>query len=104
PAFLLLLLLSVIPAQAQELTPEQIESLKARLKSIKENLSTHLTVRNTSAGQAFLNAAGDPRPAVELYLNCVKAVDYDRQGRPEADFKAWRAGQEERLRGPAFSA
>ena len=99
---LLLLLLAVLPAQAQELTPEQIESLKARLKSIKENLSTHLTSRNTNASQTFFNAAGDPRAAVDLYLDCVKVVDYDRKGRPEADFRAWKEGQAERLRDPAF--
>ncbi len=101
---LCLLLLASFPAQAQELTPEQIESLKSRLKSLKENLSSHLTTRNTNAGQTFANAANDPRAAVELYLNCVKAVDYDRKGRPESDFKAWKDGQENRLRDPAFVA
>src|SRR5690606_33550344 len=50
------------------------------------------------------NAANDPRAAIELYLNCVKMVEYDRKGRPESDFKAWREGQEGRLRDSAFAA
>jgi len=101
--FLLLALsLSVAPASAVELTVEQIQTLKARLKSIKDNLESHITSRNTSAGQAFVNAANDPRAAVELYVNCVKMVDYDREGRPEADFRAWEDAQGERLRDPVF--
>lgn len=105
PHFALLALalsLAVIPATAEELTVEQIQSLKARLKSLKDNLETHLTSRNVSAGQAFANAAGDPRAAVELYLNCVKMVEYDREGRPEADFRAWRENQADRIKDPQF--
>lgn len=90
------------PATAAELTPEQIQSLKARLQSLKDNLQSHITTRNVSAGQAFATAAGDPRAAVELYLDCIKTVEYDREGRPEADFRAWREGQAERLKDPEF--
>lgn len=91
-----------LPARADSLTAEQIQSLKARLKSIKDNLETHITTRNTSAAQAFAAAANDPRAAAELYLNCVKAVEYDREGRPESDFRAWKDGQGDRLRDPKF--
>ncbi len=88
------------PLLAVDLTPDQIQSLKSRLQSIKDNLATHITTRNTSAAQAFAAAANDPRAAVELYLNCVKMVDYDREGRPESDFRAWKDGQNDRLRDP----
>lgn len=100
----LLVAISITGNAANELTPDQIQSLKARLKSLKENLDTHLTSRNVSAGQAFLNAANDPKAAVELYLNCVKMVDYDRAGRPESDFRAWRDGQADRIKDPEFVA
>lgn len=98
----LALSLIILPSDATELTPEQIQSLKARLKSIKDNLDSHITSRNISAGQAFAAAAADPKQAVELYLNCVKMVDYDREGRPEADFRAWREGQADRIKDPKF--
>ena len=101
--FLLLALCFVAtPTRGLELTPEQIESLKTRLKAIKDNLETHITSRNTTAGQAFVNAASDPKAAVELYINCVKMVEYDREGRPESDFRAWEDGQGDRLRDPVF--
>jgi hypothetical protein len=87
---------------AVDLTPEQIQSLKARLESIRDNLESHLTTRNTTAAQSFAAAANDPRAAVELYLNCVKMVEFDREGRPESDFRGWKDGQAERLRDPEF--
>lgn len=97
-----LLFVAPLRSGAVELTPEQIETLKARLKAIKDNLDAHVSTRNTTAGQAFTNAANDPRAAVELYLNCVKMVDYDREGRPESDFRAWKDSQADRLRDPVF--
>ena len=98
----LVLSLTALTMKGDELTVEQIQSLKARLKSLKDNLSSHITSRNVSAGQAFAAAAADPRAAIELYLNCVKTVEYDREGRPETDFRAWRDGQEDRLKDPQF--
>ena len=104
PIFVLAAALANLPAAGVELTPEQIQSLKARLKSLKDNLDSHITSRNVSAGQAFAAAAADPRAAVELYVNCVKMVEYDREGRPEADFRAWRESQADRLKDPQFVA
>lgn len=98
----LLLALCLSASNAQSLTPEQLASLKVRLESLKTNLDSHLTARNTTAGQAFINAASDPKAAVELYLNCVKMVDFDRAGRPEADFKAWKDNQTKNLSDPKF--
>lgn len=105
PRFFCLILLfamSARPLPAPDLTPENLESLLARVKALKENLEKHVSSRNSGAGQRFLTAANDPKAAVELYLDCVKMVDYDREGRPESDFKAWRDGQADRLRDPQF--
>ncbi len=100
--FAIIACLSLTAANGQSLTPEQIVSLKSRLEALKENLNSHITSRNTSAGQSFLNAAGDPRAAIELYLNCVKMVEYDRTGRPESDFRAWKDNQAKNLGDPKF--
>ncbi len=89
---------------AADLSPENMEALLSRLKALKENLDKHVSTRNTGAGQRFVTAASDPKAAVELYLNCVKEVDYVREGRPESDFKAWEDGQADRLRDPEFVA
>lgn len=102
PLLLALALVGNPTARSSELSPEQLQSLKDKLEALKQNLHTHLNTRNTNASQTFANAAGDPKAAVELYLNCVKAVEYDRQGRPESDFKAWRDGQSDRLRDTKF--
>lgn len=89
-------------AAAGPMTPEEMASLKARLKVMKESLNTHISSRNTSAGQTFMTASADPRAAVELYLNCTKMVDYDRTGRPESDFRAWEDSQKTRITDPKF--
>lgn len=104
PLLVLLLCLSfsIAGAQTPGLTPSQLESLKSRLKALKENLNNHLTTRNTTAAQSFINAATDPRAAVDLYLNCTKMVEFDREGRPESDFRAWEDSQADRIRDPKF--
>ncbi len=101
-AFAMLCGASSGPARATELTPEQIQSLKTRLKSLKDNLSNLITTRHTNAYQAFSSAANDPKAAVELYLSCIKTVNFDREGRPESDFRAWRDNQSDQLRDPKF--
>ena len=105
PVVFLALILSFCNLQnlrAEKLTPEQIESLRAKLKSLKESLDGHLTTRNTSAGSEFVQAANDPRAAVELYLKCYKTVHFDREGLKESDFRAWKEEESDRLRDPAF--
>ncbi|MDA8908637.1 hypothetical protein N9I65_00520 [bacterium] len=95
-----LLFASLFQSQAADLTLEQIESIKKQAEAIKENLDTHLSTRNSSAGERFAAASTDPRAAVALYLDCHKLVNFDREGRPESDFRAWKDGQEDRLKQP----
>lgn len=89
-------------SSAAELTPEQIESLRARLKALKENLDNHLSSRNSGAGQVFAEASGDPKKAMELYLKCQKLVNFDEEGLPESDFRGWKEENEDRMKDPAF--
>ncbi len=101
---ILLLTLSALttPVRSVDLTPEQLESLRARLHAIKETLTTQIKTRNLSAAQIFSQAAANPAQAVDLYLNCVKSVEYTQKGRPESDFRAWKDNQADRLRSPGF--
>ncbi|MEM7602334.1 MAG: hypothetical protein AAF357_13070, partial [Verrucomicrobiota bacterium] len=96
----ILVLALICPARATDLTLEQIESIKIRAKSIQENLDNHLSSRNSSAGARFAAAAADPKAAIALYLDCHKVVNFDREGRPESDFRAWKDVQEDRLKEP----
>ncbi|MEX2580332.1 MAG: hypothetical protein WD342_14835 [Verrucomicrobiales bacterium] len=105
PPFVLVVIcagLSALHAPAQELTPEVVESLKARLQDLKDNLDSHLSKRNIGAGQRFMEAASDPRTAVEEYLQSYKTVHFDRQNLPESDFRAWKSGQSNRLSDDQF--
>lgn len=88
---------------SEDLTPEQIESLKAKIKALKTDLESHLSSRNSGAGQVFADAASDPRKAVELYLKCQKLVLFEQEGRPESDFRVWKENNEDTLRDPAFT-
>lgn len=90
------------PAKAADLTPEQVESLKAKIEALKKSLDSHLSSRNEGAGSRFLAAAADPRAAVELYLECHKTVNFDREGLKESDFRAWKETEADTLRDDAF--
>lgn len=90
-----------LPVPASDLTLEQIESIKKQAEAIRENLDSHLSTRNTTAAERFAAAAGDPRATVALYLDCHKLVDFDREGRPDSDFRAWKDAQENNLKDPA---
>ena len=95
-------LLTVVPSSAADLTPDQIESLRKKLAEIKDNLDGYLSNRNKSARSVFMDASKDPKLALKLYLDCVKKVEYDREGRSESDFRAWKESQEDRLRDKQF--
>jgi len=90
------------PLRAQELSPEQIETIRERAKALRETLTRHLATRNLGAGDTFARAASDPRAAVELYVNSHKLVNYERENRPDADFRAWRDSQSGQLRDSGF--
>jgi len=101
-ALSLVMIFSAPGVRGADLTPEQIESLKARIAALRENLDGHLAERNQGAAEVFLSAAGDPRQALELYLKCYKEVHFDREGRRESDFREWREGESNRLEDDAF--
>ena len=94
--------LALSSATATELTPSQIESIQAKIKSMRETLEGHISSRNSGAGQLFTTAASDPRAALKLYLDCHKVVNFEREGRPESDYRAWEDEQEDRIKNSQF--
>ena len=95
-----LFLLASLPAE--DLTTDNIESIRVKLQQLEENLKNHQSTRNSSAGARFAAAAADPKAAIALYLDCHKIVNYDREGRPESDFRAWKDSQEGKIKSDAF--
>lgn len=96
---ILCLSLACKPLAAEDLTPEQMESLKLQLTKVRENLEGHISNKNKSARSIFLEASGSPRAAVSLYLECYKKVHYEMEGRSETEFRAWKDREDERSRG-----
>jgi len=89
-------------ATADKLSPENIESIRQKLRTLEEDLKSHLSSKNVSAGERFATAAQDPRAAVDLYLKCHKLVRFERENRPDSDYRAWEDDQSDRLRGDRF--
>lgn len=77
-------------AAAQALSASQLDAIEKQLQEIQSSADQRYSALHSSSGDMFLSAAGDPKKAIELYLNCTKEVEYDREGRDEADFRAWR--------------
>lgn len=102
--FVVAVIAALLPFEGKsgDLTPEQVESLKLKLTQVKENLDGHLSNRNQSARSIFMSASSDARAAVNLYLECHKKVDFDMEGRSDADFRAWKDSQEARLKDKNF--
>lgn len=91
-----------VPLSAADLTPEMIESIKAKMERLKEDLDGHVSERNKGAGDVFLSAASDPRKAVELYLKCQEEVNFKRKELSSSDFRQWKDQQGDRLGSPQF--
>lgn len=100
--FALIVCLGANTLPAQSLTPEQIASLKAKLETIKQSLDRNATVRHSTAGEKFLQAAADPKAAVALWENCIKELDFTRKGMRESDFREWRDSAGKRSDDPRF--
>ncbi len=106
PFCICLLIVAIISvpiySRGENLTPEQIESLRLRLSQVKQSLETLSSTKNQGARSAFLAASNDPKLALKLYLDCYKKVNYEMEGRSEADFRAWQEGQEANLKSKDF--
>ncbi|MDF1811670.1 MAG: hypothetical protein P1V20_05635 [Verrucomicrobiales bacterium] len=71
------------------LSETQITKIREQLKILREQNLTGNISKNSSAAQSFRNAASSPKAALELYLKCVKEVDFSRLGKSDSDFREW---------------
>lgn len=88
--------------RSQELTPDQIEKISAQLVAIQKVLTDKASSRNVGAADIFYTASQSGKAALTLYVECYKKVNFELEGRKDADFRSWRDGQEARFRDDAF--
>ncbi|NOX99567.1 MAG: hypothetical protein GXP30_07550, partial [Verrucomicrobia bacterium] len=88
--------------RAQELTPDQIEKISAQLAAIRKVLTDQASSRNKSAADIFLSASQSSKAALTLYVECYKKVNFEREGRKDSDFRAWKDAQDGKFRNDAF--
>lgn len=83
-------------AEKPALNPTQIEAIKKQVKLIRDNLKNASMSRNGSAEQVFRAASSDPKRTLELYLNCIKKLNFDDQEKEDREWREWRDQNEER--------
>ncbi|MCC6882069.1 MAG: hypothetical protein IT576_07955 [Verrucomicrobiales bacterium] len=89
-------------AEPPTLSPELTEKLKSEIERLHDVLTEQSKARRGKASEIFNGAAADAKKAVALYLECHKTIDFDREGRSDAEFREWRDGQDARLKEPVF--
>jgi hypothetical protein len=81
---------------AAPLSPEQIAKILEELSRVETQVTGKRLAGRRNAVEAFRQAAGSDRAALELYYNCIKAVDFDQQGKSSSEFREWRERQADR--------
>ncbi len=90
------------PGRAADLTQEQIANIRKKLETIQSELTSTTSSRNQNAGSVFATAAQSERAAVDLYIQCVKEVNFAREGREDSDFRVWEENQRDNFKDPQF--
>ncbi|MDF1658160.1 MAG: hypothetical protein P1U58_11155 [Verrucomicrobiales bacterium] len=90
-----------LQSRASDLTLEQIESIKKQAEEIEKAIEENSANRNLTAGDRFAAAAASPREAMDLYIDCIELVNYEREGRPGSDFREWREDPRNNLDDPS---
>ena len=99
------LLLTSAPAPATaagELSPQQIEAIRAQLEAMRDELEGKASERNHSAWSVFMNAAQSSKATAELFENCTRIVDFEREGRSDSEFRDWQSEQRDRYKDDGY--
>jgi hypothetical protein len=93
---------SPAPAPAADLSPQQVEAIRAQLEAMRDTLEGKASERNRSAWSVFMSASQDNKAAAELYENCTRIVDFEREGRTDSEFRDWQSGQRDRYKNDGY--
>ena len=96
-SFLFFVTLS-ISGQAQQLSPEQRQSLLGELEKLEETVNEKRLSVRSSAVDAFRAASSSPKAAYDFYLRCHKELKFTRAEARESEYRAWREKQESRMK------
>ena len=89
-------------ADAADLTPEQVAAIRAQLDELKDILEGKASERNRSAWSVFMSASQDAKKAAELHTNCVRIVEFERNGRSDSEFREWQSQQRDRYKDEGY--
>jgi len=95
-------LLMVSPASADMLAPADREALLQKLESMREDANAKVDARLKAAAAAFSAGASSNDAALELYLKCVEKLNFEDQGKKNADFREWKKKEADKLNSPGF--
>ena len=104
PTPLLLAAMLAVPlaAPAADLTPDQIAAIQRQLAALQESLEGQASDRNRSAWSVFLSASQSDKEAAELFENCTRIVEFEREGRDDSEFRNWQDGQKDRYKNAQY--
>lgn len=82
------------PGNGRRLSDAQVAGLLEQLATLREQLETGKGGNNAKALELFRQAAASDKAALDLYLACVKADQFDKEERRESEFRDWKNGND----------
>ncbi|KAB2642937.1 MAG: hypothetical protein DVB26_01010 [Verrucomicrobia bacterium] len=86
---------------ADPLSAADREALLENLEKLRGTVTGRVDARFRAAIAAYRSAMSDEKAVMELYLKCVKKLDFDDKHRKASEFNEWRKKQEDHLNDPA---
>jgi hypothetical protein len=102
---LIISLLSIIGAlfvHAEPLNPADREVLLENIGKLHQAAQSKVDARFQSALGTYREAMGSDDSAVEFYLKCTQKIEFEDQGRKEADFRDWKKKHEGKISANGF--
>ena len=100
PPALLALTLSV--ACGEELSEADRETILQRLEAIQDASNARVDQKFRSAMSALSAASGSESAALNLYLDCVKLVNFDKEDKSHVEFREWQRKNKEKYSEASF--
>lgn len=93
PSALILPLLAVsltsAPAADEELSSSDRDNLLESLDTLRDSARATRNERYRTARTTFQEAIGNPQRLMQVFYDSVRMVDFERQGKPGSEYRAW---------------
>lgn len=87
-----------------ELDPAAAERLLRQLNDLQEQLAARRASHNTGLLPRLREAASNENKAFDLWMEAMRDVEFEKKGRPAAEFSDFRNGRAKKDRTPEFTA